>query len=110
MVELGAGRVSAPGLLLLAPHGTLRLTDGWVSPSYGVKESAPVVVATATGTDVDLVTVLLPDRADATDPTGATVTADCSGDAVTVRVDRPGVGVDTVRWSGTDDPEWERTC
>ena len=124
-VELGAGRVSAPGLLLLAPHGTLRLTDGWVSPSYGVKESAPVVVVAATGADVDLVTVLLPDRPDATGTTGATdatdatdrtratgatVTADCAGDEVTVRIDRPGVGVDTVRWTGTDDPGWERRC
>ena len=52
--------MSAPGLLLLAPHGTVRLADGWVSPSYGRKESAPVVVVAATGTDVDLVTVLLP--------------------------------------------------
>jgi len=124
-VELGAGRVSAHGLLLLAPHGTLRLTDGWVSPSYGVKESAPVVVVAATGADVDLVTVLLPDRPDATGTTGATdatdatdrtratgatVTADCAGDEVTVRIDRPGVGVDTVRWTGTDDPGWERRC
>ena len=63
-VELGAGRLSAPGLLLLAPHGTLRLADGWVSPSYGRKESAPVAVVAATGADVDLVTVLLPARAD----------------------------------------------
>ena len=42
--------------------------------------------------------------------TDATVTADCAGDAVMVRIDRPGVGVDTVRWTGTDDREWERTC
>ncbi len=54
-----------PGLLLLAPHGTLRLADGWVSPSYGLKESAPVAVVAATGADVDLVTVLLPAGADA---------------------------------------------
>jgi hypothetical protein len=103
--ELGIDRVSAGGLLLLAPHGTLRLADGWVSPSYGLKESAPVAVVAATGADVDLVTVLLP----AGTP-DSTVTADCAGDAVTVRVDRPGLGVDTVRWTAADDPDWERTC
>ena len=106
--ELGIGRVSAAGLLLLAPHGTLRLADGWVSPSYGLKESAPVAVVAATGADVDLVTVLLP--AGPPDGTDATVTADCAGDAVTVQVDRPGLGVDTVRWTAADDPDWERAC
>jgi hypothetical protein len=58
----------------------------------------------ATGTDVDLVTVLLPAGEDGSVP------ADCAGDAVTVRVDRPGLGVDTVTWSGTADPDWERSC
>ena len=109
-VELGAGRLSAPGLLLLAPHGTLRLADGWVSPSYGHKEAAPVAVVSATGTDVDLVTVLLPACAE------ASVTVDCAaggsgdGDTVTVRVDRPGIGVDTITCGGTQNPVWERSC
>jgi len=105
-----AGRVSAPGLLLLAPHGTVRLADGWVSPSYGHKEAAPVAVVSATGTDVDLVTVLLPACAE------ASVTVDCAaggsgdGDTVTVRVDRPGIGVDTITCGGTQNPVWERSC
>jgi hypothetical protein len=68
-----------------------------------------VVVVAATGADADLVTVLLPDPAEAA-AREATVTADCAGDAVTVRIDRPGVGVDTVRWSGAGDPDWERAC
>jgi hypothetical protein len=63
-----------------------------------------VAVVAATGADVDLVTVLLPACAD------ATVTAECAGDAVTVRIDRARLGVDTVRWTGTDDPDWERAC
>ena len=42
--------------------------------------------------------MLLPARED------GSVTADCAGDAVTVRVDRPGLGVDTITWSGTADP------
>jgi hypothetical protein len=102
--ELGAGRVSAPGLLLLAPHGRLRLADGWVSPSYGHKEPAPVAVLTARGADVDLVTVLLPDC------DWASVDADCAGEQVTVRVERPGAGVDTVRWDDSGEVHWERSC
>jgi hypothetical protein len=102
--ELGAGLVRAPGLLLLARHGTLRLADGWVSPTYGRKDPAPVAVLDAAGTDVDLVTVLLP----ACD--SASVQADCDGENVRVRVDRSGLGVDTVRWDGSGDVDWERTC
>ena len=60
-VELGAGRVSAPGLLLLAPHGTLRLADGWVSPVVrGQGVGAGGRGRPPPARDVDLVTVLLP--------------------------------------------------
>jgi hypothetical protein len=75
-----------------------------------------VAVVAATGADVDLVTVLLPTGTpDGTshgtsDGTDATVTADCAGDTVTVRVERPGRGVDTVRWTAADKPDWERAC
>jgi hypothetical protein len=102
--SLGDGRVTAPGLLLVTAHGRLSVEDGWVSPSYGHKDAAPVAVLSARGADVDLVTVLLPDCA------AASVSADCAGERVTVRVERRGVGVDTVRWDGTGEPHRERSC
>lgn len=36
--------------------GTVELEDGWVSPRYGVKHPAPVVVITASGADAEFLT------------------------------------------------------
>jgi hypothetical protein len=101
-------RLTAPGLLLLAPLGTLSVSDGWISPSYGRKQAAPVAVLSATGADADLITVLLPG------PPAGGVRAEAAvdGDRVEVRVHRPGGPADTVRWSLAEpaEPGWERSC
>ena len=86
--------VRAPGLTLIVPRwcGEVTIEDGWVSPTYGVKLPAPVVVITAADVvDADLVTVILVGDA----PTQ--VTARCSGQEAAVLVDRPGIGRDRVR-------------
>lgn len=55
--------VRAPGLALSVPRwcGTVAVVGGWVSPAYGVKVPAPVVVVTASGAaDADIVTAIVP--------------------------------------------------
>jgi hypothetical protein len=86
--------VSAPGLTVIVPSwcGEVTIEDGWVSPTYGVKLPAPVVVITAGETvDADLVTVILAGNAP------AQVTASCSEQEAVVVLDRPGIGRDRVR-------------
>ena len=39
---------------------TVEIEPGWVSPSYGIKQPAPIVVVRAEGTEADIVTVLSP--------------------------------------------------
>ncbi|HST66399.1 MAG TPA: alginate lyase family protein, partial [Mycobacteriales bacterium] len=108
-LDLGGDRLSAPGLLLLAPLGELTVEPGWVSASYGRKEAAPVAVLSAAGADADLVTVLLPDRDG--EFAGARAAAEITDEGVEVRLHRPGTGLDTIRW--THDGAgfgWGRTC
>jgi len=86
--------VRAPGLLIIVPTwcGEVTVEGGWVSPTYGVKLPAPVVVLTAADVkDADLVTVVLVGNA------AAGVTATCSPEGAVVLVDRPGIGRDRVR-------------
>ena len=95
--------VSAPGLTLIVPRGCGEVTteDGWVSPTYGLKLPAPVVVLTAADVvEADLVTVVLVGSAP------AEVTAQCSGEEAVVLVDRPGIGRARVRCGRT--PERRR--
>ena len=51
------------GLLVVSGGLDVALEPGWVSPTYGVKHPAPVVVVRARGTQADIVTVLLPGMA-----------------------------------------------
>jgi hypothetical protein len=56
--------VRAPGLLLTVPRwcGEVSLADGWVSPRYGVRIPAPIVVITVSDrADADIVTVVTVD-------------------------------------------------
>ncbi len=47
--------------LLVAPPWPISIEDGWVSASYGLKEPAPVVVATAEGVEsADFFSLLMP--------------------------------------------------
>ena len=90
--------VSAPGLTLLVPRwcGEVTIEDGWVSPTYGMKLPAPVVVITAAETvDAELVTVILVGSA------SAEVTAHCSEREAIVFLDRPGIGREKVRCGPT---------
>jgi hypothetical protein len=50
--------VETPGVRIRVPArcGTVTVEDGWISPEYGVKHPAPVVVVTAMGRDADIVT------------------------------------------------------
>jgi hypothetical protein len=89
----GQTTVSAPGLTMIVPGwcGEVTIEDGWVSPTYGVRLLAPVVVITAReSVDADLVTVILVGSAP------ARVTASCSGQEAVVVLDRPGIGCDRI--------------
>jgi hypothetical protein len=86
--------VSAPGLTIIVPRwcGEVTIEDGWVSPTYGVKVRAPIVVITAADlVDADLVSVILVGN------TNAKVTARCEEEDAVVFLDRPGIGRDRVR-------------
>jgi Heparinase II/III-like protein/Heparinase II/III N-terminus len=86
--------VSTPEVSIIVPRGCgeVTLEDGWVSPRYGVKLPAPVVVITAANAvDADLVTVILVGNAP------AVVTARRWPEEAVVIVNRPGIGRDLVR-------------
>jgi Heparinase II/III-like protein/Heparinase II/III N-terminus len=106
-VEYGTDHVTvtAPGVVLAVPRwcGDVTLECGWVSPSYGVKLSAPVVVVTVTGrTDADIVTAVVPGTA------RVEVHASCDG-SVAVDLTRHGVGRDHVTWTPElCRPRWSR--
>ena len=64
-VRRGHGQtvVTTPPARFVVPtgFGDVGLGPGWVSPAYGVKHAAPVVLVTADGRpDADLVTVIVP--------------------------------------------------
>ena len=54
--------VRAPGLgVIVAPPWPIAIEDGWVSRQYGIKEAAPIVVATADGVeDADFFSLVAP--------------------------------------------------
>ncbi len=62
VTRAGARGTRAPGLgLLVAPPWPIAIEEGWVSATYGVKEPAPVVVATAGGVErADFFSLLMP--------------------------------------------------
>jgi Heparinase II/III-like protein/Heparinase II/III N-terminus len=99
--------VSAPGLAIIVPRwcGEVTIVDGWVSPTYGVKLRAPVVVLTAADVvDADLVAVILVGSAP------ADVTAQATPEGAVILVDRPGIGRDQVVCGPTPERrEWSRS-
>jgi hypothetical protein len=87
-------------VLAIAGSGHARIEPGWVSPTYGVRLPAPVVVVTAEAADADLVTVVAPDPGGKLRRAGLTLRATTGGgdeDGTTVQVHRPD-GLDTVWW------------
>ncbi|NUR55582.1 MAG: alginate lyase family protein [Acidobacteria bacterium] len=61
-VEVHNSRVTAPGLgMAIVGPGTIAIEDGWVSPQYGVKHSAPVLsMQSAPQRDALFVTLIVP--------------------------------------------------
>ena len=62
VAHAGARGIRAPGLgLLVAPPWPIAIEEGWVAATYGVKDPAPVVVATADGVErADFFSLLMP--------------------------------------------------
>jgi hypothetical protein len=102
--------VRAPGVVLAVPRGAGRavLEPGWVSPVYGVRHRATAAVVVAEGrADADLFTAILP--ADRGAGLAVRVAATCTGDTVRAWVQRPGTGIDRVRWAvATGEGRWRR--
>jgi hypothetical protein len=90
-----AGRLVAPAWV------TVDIEDGWVSPAYGIKHSAPIVVLSTTGTKADIVTVLSPGS------TVVTMIDNTLDDTLHCSVLR-GESTDVLRWTPDNDVSWER--
>ena len=90
------------GVLVVPAHLDVELEAGWVSPTYGVKHAAPVVVVRTNGIRADIVTVLSPGTQD--------VTLDdlTSDGSLNARISRE-TTQDLVQWSTGCDPMWART-
>jgi len=62
-LRVDGSRVTTPALVLeIAGAETVAIEDGWVSPSYGIREPAPVVSAARSGREARFVTLLAPAR------------------------------------------------
>jgi len=98
----------APGVRLAVPVGcgTVSAEDGWVSPAYGVRHPAPVLVVAADGAaDADLVTLIAPGEGP------VAVTAAVEGDHVVVAAVLDGAR-HTLTWDASrpGTPAWERAA
>jgi uncharacterized protein YodC (DUF2158 family) len=89
------------GCLVLPAEIEVEIEPGWVSPSYGVKHPAPVVVARVDGIAADLVTVLSPGP-------GAVTIEDRTADGLLRCHVSRGAGTDLLEWSSTTDAVWKR--
>ncbi len=98
-----SGWVDGPGLrLVVADLGTgeLAIEDGWVSPRYGARRAAPVVVvAVDGGSNLDLVTLI--GGVDAPD----SITVECIDDELFIAT-RAGAVVHHLGWTGNGDDGW----
>jgi Heparinase II/III-like protein len=94
--------VRAPGLALVFPGSQRpRLEEGWVAEEYGVKQRAPVVVATRTGADAGFLTLVWPVADERLPVPSVRVAAGEAGRAVlTVEgVGPAGTEADRIAWS-----------
>ncbi len=89
------------GTLAFPTSVEVEIQPGWVSPSYGIKQPAPVVVVRASGAQADIVSVLSPGVADVTIDDRTTEGVLCC------HVSR-GINTDLVEWSATTEVGWER--
>lgn len=96
-IEVGTGQTTVwtPQCTLVVPAGcgTVELEPGWVSPTYGTKLPAPVVVVRAADcNDADLLTVIIPGNREATVKAGVRATR------MDVQVTTAAPGVDRIWW------------
>ena len=89
------------GVLVVPASLTVELEPGWVSPSYGVKEPAPVIVVRAHGIEADIVTVLCPGDSD------VALDDQTARGALRCIVTRGDTG-DLIEWTAATDVSWER--
>jgi hypothetical protein len=94
-VRTPAGRLVVPASL------EVEVEPGWVSPSYGIKHPAPVVVVRARGISADIITVLCPGAAAAT-------IEDYTADGVLRCEVSRGAETDLLEWSSTTELAWDR--
>jgi hypothetical protein len=91
-----------PGGRLVFPAGLdVALEDGWVSPTYGVKHPAPVVVARTHGTCADILTIVSPGADDV-------VLDDRTSDGVLGCLVHRAGAADVLLWSANTDVTWSR--
>jgi Heparinase II/III-like protein/Heparinase II/III N-terminus len=94
--------VSTPaGHLVIPARLEVEIEPGWVSPTYGLKQSAPVVVVRAHGTEADIVTVLSPGEVQ------VTIDDHTEGGSLHSLVTR-GKTTDRIQWAAHTDVAWER--
>lgn len=85
--------VRTPSAVFVVPAGpAVEIEPGWVSPSYGVKQPAPIVVIRATAINADIVTVVSPGQSP------VTIDDRTAAGALSCLV-RRGQDVDIVEWS-----------
>jgi hypothetical protein len=93
--------ITPAGRLVVPTPIAVDIEDGWVSPSYGIKHCAPIVVLSATGIKADIVTVLSPGSA------AVTMIDNTCDDSLECSVLR-GDSTDLLGWTSTSDVSWER--
>ncbi|MEP7112047.1 MAG: alginate lyase family protein [Ilumatobacteraceae bacterium] len=94
--------VSTPaGSLLIPARLKVEIEPGWVSPGYGLKQPAPIVVLRARGTEADIVTVLSPGKA------AVTIDDNTDDGSLHSQVTR-GKTTDLIQWAAHTDVAWER--
>jgi Heparinase II/III-like protein/Heparinase II/III N-terminus len=93
--------VTPAGSLILPARLTVEIEPGWVSPTYGIKHQAPVVVVRADGSRADIITVLSPGDAQVALDDHTVAGSLCCW------VTR-GPTTDLIEWAAYTDVAWER--
>ncbi len=93
--------LSPAGCLVIPGSCDVEIEPGWVSPSYGIKHPAPVVVVRAVGRAADIVTVLSPGHA-------VVMLEDRTTDGLLRCQVSRGAGTDLIAWSTATDVVWKR--
>jgi hypothetical protein len=93
--------ITPAGRLVMPTSVSVDIEPGWVSPTCGIKEPAPVVVVRASGAHADFITVLSPGTESVT---MIDQTSDGSLHCSILR----GNTTDLIRWSPNTDVAWDR--